>query len=65
MLPVMVYILMVPIICIWLWATAYLLSIGTPVYKPDSYTGSMNYDNYIIYLFLFMLFGLIWIIALL
>ena len=64
LLPVMVYLVMVPVICIWLWAVAYLMSIGTPVYKPNSFTGSMTYDNYIVYLFLFMLFGLIWIIAL-
>jgi hypothetical protein len=30
---------------------------------PNSYVGSMEYENYIIYLFLFMLFGFFWIIA--
>jgi len=62
-LPIMTYILMIPVTGMWLFSTTHLMSIGTPVYVPNSYVGSMEYENYIIYLFLFMLFGFFWIIA--
>jgi len=39
------------------------MSIGTPKYSPNSFIGSMEYDNVIIYMFLFMLFGIFWIVA--
>jgi choline transporter-like protein 2/4/5 len=62
-MPVFIYILMIPVAGIWLFSTLNLMSLGTPYYIPDSYISGMNYENTITYLFLFMLFGLFWVIA--
>ena len=63
MMPLLVYILMVPVTCLWLYSTLCLMSIGTPVYTEKSYVASMAYSDEVIYAFLFMLFGLFWVIA--
>jgi hypothetical protein len=57
------YFLMVPITCMWLYSVLCLMSIGTPVYTENSYVGTMQYQNEVIYAFLYMLFGLFWVIA--
>ena len=63
LMPVFIYILMIPIAGVWLFSTVHLMSLGTPYYIPDSYVSGMIYENTITYLFLFMLFGLFWVIA--
>lgn len=63
LVPVVIYVLMIPVLTIWLFSTIHIASMGTPVYVPDSYIGTMEYENFIIYIFLFMLFGLFWVIA--
>ena len=62
-MPLFMYLLMVPIVCCWLYSVLSLASIGTPVYKENSYIGSMIYQDEVKYAFTFMLFGLFWIIA--
>ena len=54
---------MIPVVGVWIFSTVHLMSIGTPKYVPDSFFGSMEYENVIVYLFLFMLFGIFWVIA--
>lgn len=62
-LPLINYFIMAPIVAAWLVFMAFLGSIGTPKYKESSYISTMQYDQAIIYLFLFMLFGILWVLA--
>ena len=63
LLPLINYFLMVPIVGAWLAFMAFLGSIGTPQYSENSYISGMQYEKYIIILFLIMLFGILWVLA--
>jgi len=39
LLPIMTYILMIPVTGMWLFSTLHLMSIGTPIYVPNTYVG--------------------------
>jgi choline transporter-like protein 2/4/5 len=54
---------MIPIWCLWIYFSVHLASIGTPKYEKNSYVSTMEYEKVIVYLFLFMLFGILWILA--
>lgn len=54
---------MIPAVGAWLFFNVYLASIGTAYFQQDSYISGMKYEKYITYIFLFMLFGILWILA--
>ena len=55
---------MVPVLVLWLWVVAHLMGMGTPVFVRGAFSGYLNYKDETIFLFLFLLFGLFWIVAL-
>ena len=62
-MPVTIYFMMIPIIGCWMYSSAHLMSIGEPIFVKKSFIGEMIYADSTRYMFLFMLFGIFWIIA--
>ena len=67
-LPFLSYFLCVPIIMIWMWASTYIFSIGTPVFEANTLIAQIRWDDPIIrqmeWILLFAMFWLVaWIIA--
>lgn len=63
LLPLINYVLMIIVTLCWGVSVLYLGSKGKPSYVENSYISNMEYENTIVYVFLFMLFGLFWILA--
>jgi hypothetical protein len=63
LLPVITYILTIPVAACWAVVSTYLMTIGTPEYKPDSFICTVKFDAHIGYVFWANLFGFFWIIA--
>ena len=62
-LPIITYILLLPVMCIWALVTVYLMSIGTPYFKENSFICAVTYEKYTEYLFWANLFGFFWVVA--
>ena len=55
--------MMIPIIGCWMYSSVHLMSIGEPFFVKNAFIGDMIYAESTRYMFLFMLFGILWIIA--
>jgi len=63
LLPVVMYFLCIPIILWWVTATLWIYGMGTPTYDEYSFVAVIENTDQSDYMMLYMLFGLIWIIA--
>jgi len=63
LLPIVTYILTIPVMAAWAVTSTYLMTIGTPEYKEGSFICTVKYDQHIGYVFWANLFGFFWIIA--
>jgi hypothetical protein len=63
LLPVITYILTIPVMVCWSIVSIYLMTIGTPEFKEASFICSVNYEKHIGYVFWANLFGFFWIVA--
>lgn len=63
LLPVIMYFLCIPIIVWWCSASIFIYSMGTPKYEEKSFVAVIENDDQSDYMMIYMLFGLIWIIA--
>lgn len=62
-LPVVSYLIVIPVFIIWTGCAIYLYSIGTPMFAPNSFIATIEWKKETEYMFWFYLFGLLWIIA--
>jgi len=63
LLPIITYILTIPCAAAWAVTSTYLMTMGTPAFKADSFICTVKYDTHIGYVFWANLFGFFWIIA--
>mmetsp|Transcript_29339 Transcript_29339/g.44209 ORF Transcript_29339/g.44209 Transcript_29339/m.44209 type:complete len:428 (+) Transcript_29339:627-1910(+) len=63
LLPIVTYILCIPVAAWWAASAVYLYSIGTVKYEDSSFIATIEWEDQTTYLFWFFLFGLFWIIA--
>lgn len=63
LLPVVMYILCLPVIGWWTTATVFIYGMGNAKYDEFSFVASIENTSQSDYMMLYMLFGLIWIIA--
>lgn len=63
MLPIIVYIITIPVALWWTASAVYLMSIGEAFQEEDSFIASIKYESATKYMGLFLLFGLFWILA--
>ena len=63
LLPIVVYIITIPIALWWTASAVYLMSIGEPFQEEDSFIATIKYESATKYMGLFLLFGLFWILA--
>jgi hypothetical protein len=63
LLPVVMYILCLPVIGWWTTATIYIYSMGTAKYDEFNFVASIENTDQSDYMMLYMLFGLFWMIA--
>ena len=62
-IPMIAYVLCLPIIAWWTAASIYIYSMGTPKYDETGFIATIEGNSTIDYMFLYMLFGLFWLIA--
>jgi hypothetical protein len=63
LLPVISYLIVIPVFIIWTLCAVYLYSIGTPVFVENSFIATIEWKKETEILFWVYLFGLLWIIA--
>jgi len=62
-LPIVSYLVVIPVFIIWTFCAVYLYSIGTPVFVENSFIATIEWSKETTYMFWLYLFGLLWIIA--
>lgn len=62
-LPIITYILTIPCAAAWAVTSTYLMTMGTPEWKANSFICHVTYPAHIGYVFWANLFGFFWIIA--
>ena len=63
LMPLMTYVVLLPVTAVWVVSTAYLMSIGTPNFEENSFIAKITYETHIDYIFWVYLFGFFWIVA--
>ena len=63
LLPVVMYIMCIPVVLWWTSATIFIYGMGTAKYDEFNFVASIENTDQSDYMMLYMLFGLIWIIA--
>ena len=62
-LPIITYLLCLPIFAWWTYSSVFLMSMGEPFQEKDSFVASMKYEEYVKYLWWGFLFGFFWLTA--
>lgn len=62
-LPFVSYFFAFPIIAWWTATSIFIYGLGDPKFKADSFIANVEMSNQSTYLFLFMMFGMFWIVA--
>ena len=61
--PVLSYIVVIPIFCMWAFCAVHLYAIGEAQFVEDQFLPTIVWKKEIEYIFWFYLFGLLWIMA--
>ena len=62
-LPVLMYLFCIPVVLWWTSATIYIYGLGTPLYDEFNFVALIENTDQSNYMMIYMLFGLIWIVA--
>jgi len=62
-LPFMSYLFSVPIVLWWTASSIFIYGLGEPKFMADSFIADVEMSDQTTYLFLFMMFGMFWIVA--
>jgi hypothetical protein len=63
LLPIMSYLVCIPVIVYWVFASVYVFSIGEVEFEKNSFIANIKWDNTTKVAMWYLLFGLLWIIA--